>query len=215
MTKDEVATIIRVIKATYPTYKPDNLAETINVWFMMLEDQDTKLITMALKTYIRTNNTGFAPSIGQLLDYAHKISTPEAMTASEAWGLVMKAVRRSAYNSLEEFSKLPETIQQAVGTPEYLQSMAIDTNFNEMVASSNFQKAYNIVLAREKERQQISKDVLKLIETVNIGSPKQLVEQNRADRIAQMKSIKVVEMKEDAVPMPDDVREKLEQILGG
>ena len=64
MTREETKTIIRVLMAAYPNFKPESLTETVQIWHMMLEDVDYKLISLAVKSYIRTNNSGFAPSIG-------------------------------------------------------------------------------------------------------------------------------------------------------
>lgn len=215
MTREETVTIIRIIKDSYPTFKPDNITETVDVWHMMLEDQDGKVILMALKNYIRTNNSGFAPSIGQLMDYAQKITTPDELTGLEAWGLVMRAIRNSGYNYLKEFAKLPETVQKAVGTPEQLWNMAIDTNFNEAVEKSQFIKSYQIILTREKERGKMSADVLKLLDTVNTGTPKKLLEESNAERVRRAQAGHMIETKKhEPVPMPDEVREKLRGMLG-
>lgn len=215
MTREETVTIIRAIKASYPTFKPDDLTETINVWYMMLEDQDYHVITMALKNYIRTNNSGFAPSIGQLMDHAHDISTPQELTGTEAWSLVMKAVRNSAYNSLKEFAKLPETVQKAVGSPEELASMAVDENFNEMVASSNFQRAYKVVCDRQKGIQKMPQEVQALFHEVNKDSPMKLLERSNKERVERLNASNLIESQEaEYVPMPEEARKKIREVLG-
>lgn len=216
MTREETKTIIRAIKAAFPTYKPDNLTETINVWFAMLEDQDYRIISMSLKNYIRNNKSGFAPSIGQLMDYADKISSPEEMTAAEAWGMVKKAIKNSAYNSLAEYAKLPETIQKAVGSPEQLASMAIDPQFNEGVESSNFARSYNLVVSRKKEMQKMTEEALQLMKKVNEGSPKQLLERQNAEKIERMQSNRLIEAEHrEPVPMPDEIKEKMKELVRG
>lgn len=167
MTREETKNIIRVLMVAYPNFKPENLTETIGVWQMMLDDADYKLISMAVKSYIRANSSGFAPSIGELMEYANRLTTPEEMTETKAWGLVMNAIRNSGYNSEEEFNKLPERIQKAVGSPKQLWSMATDESFNEQVASSNFMRAYRTVVNRENEIKKLSPDVMKMIENIN------------------------------------------------
>lgn len=167
MTKEETKNILRVLTAAYPNFKPENIVETVHIWHLLLEDMDYKLISMAVKSYIRANSSGFAPSIGELMEYANRLTSPEEMTETTAWGLVMKAIRNSGYNSEEEFNKLPERIQKVVGSPKQLWSMAIDENFNEQVASSNFMRAYRTVVNRENEMKKMSPDVMKLIENLN------------------------------------------------
>ena len=51
---------------SYPNYKPNDISETVDVWQMMLEEYSYQQISQALKEYILTEKTGFAPSIGQL-----------------------------------------------------------------------------------------------------------------------------------------------------
>ncbi len=215
MTREETVTIIRAIKASYPTFKPDDLSETVNVWHMMLEDQDYRAVTMALKSYIRTNNSGFAPSIGQLMEYINNMTAPEQPTGTQAWGLVIKAIRNSGYNSLEEFAKLPETVQKAVGSPEQLRSMALSENFNESVESSNFMRSYQVILNREKELQKLSPDVLGIVQEINKNSPKQLLEAQNMERVKQKQENNLLETKKaDYVPMPEDAKAKLRELLG-
>jgi hypothetical protein len=164
MTRDETVAILRAIAASFPTFKPMDMTETVNVWHAMLEDQDGKLILAALKTYIRTNVTGFAPSIGQLMEIAMKLTSPDELTGQQAWALVVKAMRNSSYNAVDEFNKLPNAVQKAVGSPSKLSSMATNDGYNESVESSNFLRAYQQVRERENEIKKTSPDVLALME---------------------------------------------------
>ena len=66
MTREETVKIIRIMVDSYPNYKPNDISETVDVWQMMLEEYSYQQISQALKEYILTEKTGFAPSIGQL-----------------------------------------------------------------------------------------------------------------------------------------------------
>jgi hypothetical protein len=55
----------------YPNYKPSNLSETVDVWNMMLEEYDYSQISMALKTYVHSDTSGFAPSMTERLENRH------------------------------------------------------------------------------------------------------------------------------------------------
>ena len=68
MTRDEVKKIIMVVMASYPNWKPNDLSFTVDVWYMMLCDYTYNDVAKALKTYITTDTSGFAPSIGQLVN---------------------------------------------------------------------------------------------------------------------------------------------------
>ncbi len=66
MKREETVKIIRIMVDSYPNYKPNNISETVDVWNMMLEEYSYQQVSMALKEYILTEKTGFAPSIGQI-----------------------------------------------------------------------------------------------------------------------------------------------------
>lgn len=83
MTRDETVNIIRIITASYPNYKPDNISETVNVWNAMLNNYTYNEIAYALKQYILADTKGFAPSIGQLVDILNKGKETKKMQALE------------------------------------------------------------------------------------------------------------------------------------
>lgn len=66
MTREETVKIIRIMVDSYPNYKPNDISETVDVWHMMLEEYSYQQVSLALKEYILTEKTGFAPSIGQI-----------------------------------------------------------------------------------------------------------------------------------------------------
>lgn len=150
MTRDETKKIIRIIVDSYPNYKPSDISETIDVWSMMLEEYPYNQIAMALKAYILTDTSGFAPSIGQLVN---KLTSAEPqLNEMEAWSLVSKAIRNGYYGAEEEFAKLPEVVQKAVGNPANLRAWShTDESSIENVVQSNFLRTYRVVVKRESE----------------------------------------------------------------
>lgn len=169
MTREETKKIVRIICDCYPNYKPMDLSETVDVWTMMLSEHTYHQISMALKAYVLTDTSGFAPSIGQLVEKAHDISRPNNMSEMEAWAIVSKAIRNGAYHSVDEFTKLQPEIKRAVGTPEQLFIWATDEDYNEQVVSSNFMRSYRQVIAQEKELNKLPSDVRNMIETASKG----------------------------------------------
>lgn len=164
MTREETKTLLMAISVTYPTFKPQNLTEAINVWTVMLDDMDYLTMQTALKSYIRSNTNPFAPSISQLMDEARNLVKSDDMEELEAWDMVMMAIRKSAYYSQEEYDKLPEVVQKALGSSERLRSMAINEKFNESVESSNFMRTYKAVRERERKQAMMPPDLKQLIE---------------------------------------------------
>ena len=168
MNRDETKKILRIMVDSYPNYKPVDMAETIDVWQMMLEDFPYQQVAMALKAYIMSDTSGFAPSIGQLVGKMQMISTPNELNEMEAWALVSKAIRNGYYGAETEFAKLPEMVQKAIGQPSQLRQWAhSDMESIETVIQSNFMRSYRMVVKREKEVQRMPIDVRMLIEKTN------------------------------------------------
>lgn len=156
MTRDETKKIIRIIADSYPNYKPIDISETIDVWCMMLEDYTYQQVAVALKAYILSDTSGFAPSIGALVDKIHGMSKPNELNEMEAWSLVSKAIRNGYYGAEEEFAKLPETVQKAVGNPANLRAWAhTDEQSIENVVQSNFMRTYRSVVKNQHEQEKI------------------------------------------------------------
>lgn len=67
MTRDSVIQMLMIIQASYPNYKPPDKTVTVNMWYEMLQEYDEASAMTALKEFIKTDTSGFAPSIGQIV----------------------------------------------------------------------------------------------------------------------------------------------------
>lgn len=161
MTRDEVKRLLATISAYYPTFKVEDKTMMINAWYEILKEFDAVSIGIALKRYITTNKTAFAPSIGQLLDMLTKDDKGNEVNA---WGLVMDAIRDSTYHSEERFKELPADIQRVIGSPRQLSAWATDAGFNEAVVQSNFMRAYRTVKEQIADEKKIPPSIRALIE---------------------------------------------------
>lgn len=196
MTREETKKIIRIMCDSYPNYKPMDLSETVDVWTMMLEEYTYEQISIALKAYVLSDTSGFAPSIGQLIDKIQTITQPQELNEMEAWALVSKALKRSANNSAEEYFKLPPLVRKAVGLPEQLRTWSMDENFNEEVAMSQFQRCYRTELSRKKEVDKLPSDMQKLIQnTIKTSPVAQIQAEIERTNISLDKSKNVLETK--------------------
>lgn len=175
MVESETKKIIAVMMVSFPNYKPTNIDYTAKVWADMLEEYTYKQIDRALRAYIQTDTSGFAPSIGQLIDKVHTIEKPEQLSEMEAWSLVSRALRNGYYGAEQEFDKLPRIVQKAVGTPSQLRNWS-QTSIEsiENVIQSNFMRTYRAVVSREKEIEKMPVRIQEVIKTVNSDSMKRL-----------------------------------------
>lgn len=162
MKKAETAKILMVMDMNYPNWKPKDMNFAIETWNEMLSDYSYEEISVALKAFILSDTSGFAPTIGQLVERVHQLRDAEKgdeLTEAEAWAMVHKAVRRSIYYAEEEFEKFPPAIKRAVGSPSYLRDMAMDENINHSVESSNFKRTYRAVLEKEREMAKMPREI--------------------------------------------------------
>ena len=214
MTKNEVVKLLMTIQTFYPNYQVENKEFTINAWYSIIGDCDYKPMEKALRAYITTDTSGFAPSIGQLINKLHEVQSPQELNEMEAWLLVSKALRNGTYGAVEEFNKLPPLVQKAVGSPDNLRNWAqTDSESIENVVQSNFMRTYRTVVNRAKEYRKMPKDIQALIESTNrslysaqIGSKnQQTIKLSLEDNKSQNKPIK-------GVPMPKEIKERIEQM---
>lgn len=177
-TDKETRKIIAVLMVAYPNYKPINIDFTVSVWTDTLSDYSYSEVDMAIKAYISTDTSGFAPAIGQVIDKIKSITTPRQMTDAEAWALVRKAISDSSYNAKDRFNELPVTCQRAVGSPAQLRMWALDASYNENVVSSNFMRCYRTEVTRQSELSRMPSEVRQIIEKINNNS--QILSDNKA-----------------------------------
>ena len=169
MDRNEVKKIIQIMCATYPNYHPADLSSTVDAWHLMLEDYSYNQIAIALKAYITSDASGFAPSVGQLISKLSTITAGNEPSELEAWAMVSKALRNGYYGAEEEFSKLPELVQKAVGTPSNLRQWSqTDIDSIENVIQSNFLRTYRNVVKRAEEVQKMPSDVKALMQTADV-----------------------------------------------
>ena len=205
---------------SYPNYKPNDISETVDVWQMMLSDYDYNLVAMALKAYILSDTSGFAPSIGQLVAKMQTISQPQELDGMAAWGLVSKALRNGTYGAVEEFNKLPPLVKQAVGMPDNLKNWATsDYRTIETVIQSNFLRTYETVIKRANEINRMPDNIKALIEKTNANSYKAQIEQKfqRDINTLQIKENALIGQNTNAeryIEAPKEIQDRIDRMRG-
>ena len=215
MTREETVKIIRIMVDSYPNYKPNSISETVDVWHMMLSDYDYNIVAMALKAYILSDTSGFAPSIGQLVGKIQTLTKPQELNEMEAWSLVCDALQNSGYNYAEEYAKLPPLVQKAVGLPSQLREWSLTENLNKDVIGSNFMRCYRIEVERQKEISKMPQNVREMLEKISNESHSCHIEQKRERSVKALEDMKesetkALEINRECVPMPSDVEKRLE-----
>lgn len=168
MTIEETGIIMDILKTAYPRFysgpnAPDKM-KTLRLWAEMFARDDVALVAAAVKALIESDSKGFPPHIGAVKEKLRLISAGDEMTEAEAWGIVAKALRNSAYGSREEFEKFPPVIKRIVGSPSQLREWGMmDSETVHSVVASNFQRSYKAIAQREREIAKLPPDVKALV----------------------------------------------------
>lgn len=212
MTRDETKQILMRIQTSFPNWKPNApLSIVTDTWNEMLSDYAYEQVLAAVKSYILSDSSGFAPGIGEVVNIIHLLFEEKELEDSEAWQLVRRAIYSSGdYDRAQKnFENLPSAAQRAVGSAGQLREWALTENLNFEVIASNFKKTYHTVRQRENELKKLSPDLLKLINRVDV--------QHQIDKKDKQYQLTISEERELAknrsVPMPERAKEKLRHIL--
>ena len=162
MTKREFLEIVTTINLAYRNARPIEDMKMAEVWYQSLKDLDYETVKQAAMSLIMTSH--FPPEISDIRKAVLDITSPTEMTSTEAWGLVYKAISNAGYHAREEFEKLPEICQRAVGSPEALKEMSMmDITTVNSVWMSHFVRNYDVEVKRKRETAQISQAMRNLI----------------------------------------------------
>lgn len=169
MDKKQTAEILTILKIAFPNMYNNDLPinDIISVWYSALKNYDFELVKMAVNSIIVTNK--FTPTIADITEKINLITKPNELTENEAWDMVYKAICNSAYNSAQEFDKLPSSVKRAVGSHEMLKSWSqLDTDEIQTVIQSNFMRSYKSASKQQKEYDALPDNVKKFtLELVN------------------------------------------------
>lgn len=207
MNNTEARKIVAVLMVAFPNYKPVDIDLTATTWADVLSEYTYEQVNAALKAYILSDNTGFAPSIGQIVEKIHTLTRPQELNEMEAWSLVSKAIKNGYYGAEEEFSKLPPVIQKAVGHPSQLRAWAqTDNESIENVVQSNFLRSYRTEVKRADEMSRLPTDMQEELQKLNDG---------REIKIKKYVAIEEKPKEYKGVPMPERYREMIIKDMNG
>ena len=158
MTEQEFATLMRFLSASIA--KPIS-EETIEAWYQLLGDLPYQLAKMAFKKVLTENQYQNLPPIGLIRRAAIDIQSGPRMQSAEAWGLVLRAIKRyGIYRKKEALESLPPDVAKIV---EWLGWTELCNAENIEVIRAQFCRAYEANEAREKDMAILPPDVRKVI----------------------------------------------------
>lgn len=167
MNRDEAKEVVKRITYAYPSFKPMSMSEMVDMWTEMFECFDVNVVMAALKTYVATDTSGFAPAIGKIMEIIRSFQTAgtEEMSDLEAWSLVRTAIKDGTYHSAERFDELPKIVQKVVGSPGNLREWAgLDSKEVSTVIQSHFLKSYRVEVKRQQDYRSVPEEVKAFLE---------------------------------------------------
>lgn len=163
MTREEFARIVKGLKSVYPYETFIGNQDAFDIWYELLKDLDYPAVSVGTKKLMQTSSKVPTPAD------IRKASIPEAdVSEGEVWSRVLKAISRSSYYAGEEFEKLPEDIQKAVGSPDQLRAWATSEDISLEVVQSQLLRSYRQVKERSRETQLVDPQIAKLLKSTSM-----------------------------------------------
>ena len=163
MTREEFAMIVKGLNVVYPYETFIANQDAFDIWYELLKDLDYQAVAVGTKKLMQTYSKVPTPAD------IRKASIPEAdISEGEIWSMVLKAIRRSSYYASEEYDKLPEDVQRAVGSPEQLRTWAISEDANMEVIQSQLLRSYRQVKERSREMQLVDPQIAQLLKSTSM-----------------------------------------------
>lgn len=168
MKSSEMYKIFAAISVYYPnaTWASEANEAMIDAWHEMLEPYPFEVVSAALKRHVV--NSTYEPKVKDILTEIMLMQpikgkdTP--MTVEQAWQMLMRAVRNSAYYSKQEYNKLPPDIQRRT-SPEDLKFLATieDDGTALSVYRANFMRSYGETAKRHEMDNMLPASVVKMM----------------------------------------------------
>lgn len=188
MNIQETSQILRYISIAFPSYKPqyneEQMKDALQLWAASFADVPGAIVYEAVRKYVHNDNE-YAPSIGNIKTIINQMVGNEPISEGEAWNMVILAIRNGAYGADEEYAKLPEDVQEAIGGSHYLHELALSQDVNWGVESSNFFRNLRTARERRKNVENIPDRVKQVIDQMNTQKEAQLENKQEVARIEQ------------------------------
>lgn len=168
MNAEDTVRILTMLQGEYPgsfsKLDERQMDAKMELWIQEFERDDYNLVYPAVRILIKEPRA-FSPTIGEIREKMRLLVEPDELTEADAWALVSKACANGLYGAQKEFDKLPPEIQRVVGSPEQIKLWAaMDAETVQSVVASNFQRAFRVRQACEKELSMIPADMRKMIQ---------------------------------------------------
>ena len=168
MTLEETVKILDLLKAAYPQFyakKSDaEMDSVMDLWATIFERDDVRIVTVAVRSFIESDEKGFPPVPGQVRAKIRLIVGRDELSEMEAWAMVAKAIRSASKDAAKSFECFPPVVQRIVHSPAQLRIWGqMESETVHSVIASNFMRSYKAIAAKEREYERLPADVKALV----------------------------------------------------
>lgn len=141
MTEDETKKLLRTLGSEFPlsfkTLDEEQQHMKVKLWFETFRNIPVEIVSQALSQEIINAHSGFAPTIGQVVNrIIQKITLDPEEEALDAWEMVIRFVRNYGQDEYRDhYEELPENVRKVLSLPDLI---AISNNTQEQ--NHNFEK---------------------------------------------------------------------------
>ena len=166
LNREEVIKVLAFLKVAYPSFyknmRREEAEETINLYREMFADCDFKVVAVIVKEWIQSEK--FPPTVADIKQKIYSLTTQEKLPM-DLWASLKKAIGNSAYNSVEEFDKLPTECKMFIKNASQLKELSQnDSEINNTVVKGQFLKQIEVIRKRIREEKQMLPETKKIRE---------------------------------------------------
>jgi len=173
MTKKEFAVFAAALKTYYS--KEERLIpneEAMTLWFKQLQDIPYNVAEAVLNKWVATNK--WSPSIAEIREQATLITRGNLPDWSEGWKKTLEAIRR--YGMYDEKKALDSLDPLTRETVERMGFRDLCLSETAMQDRANFRMIFERLAERERDKAQLPQGLVVLIEQMQSGGHKRLVD---------------------------------------
>lgn len=177
MNFEEWKILVKGLKCAFPSERllPD--ADSVKVWYQLLQDLPYDLANLSVQKHILTNH--FPPTIADIREAAAEISLAQSPDWSEGWQQVLKAIRNYGVWRQEDALNSMDPITRKCVERLGFQNICLSKEINQDRA--NFRMIYEQTQKRELENKKIPEKIKKMIEKIN--QERQMIDGNDNDSV--------------------------------
>lgn len=207
MDENQFKVLVKSMKSVWadPKFVADEYA--YKLWYALLKDLSYEECATSLQRYMQTNK--FPPTPADIRMGVEEIerNADGGLSETELMSLITRATRNSTYHSEEEFAKLPEICQKAVGSPTQLRMWAAADESDASFMQVQTMKTLRTELARAKSDSTVSLGVRSKMQELQDIALKKRNEQKALD--AKTETVPEIEQVEPPKRISDEDLDRL------